>query len=311
MLRALVILSLLLGLPPQAKDPVAYNDAIVNEEKKIVLLNFQYLAAGIVENDFDKMESKRLAVLNHLNESIKWVEKLGAFKDDASMQQAAIKYFKTCKQVFELEHKTVNELKTPSISDYSSLKKYFAALSKAEKAIQDEGTQFEKVQLAFARKHGLKINDSKSDLQKSIRGYSRASNHNRDVVLIAFKVLYLYNDFIAALNKDDFAKMETLRNQIIKEASPAIAALNQLPTIGADKALKAKALEMTKYFKQSAGSKFKRLIVLLKKEALTQEQADEANRIMNTMNEESATYINAFNEAQFNYLATYLPKTDE
>lgn len=136
-----------------------YNNKIIDEQSKVLDLVLDF-TAKVDEND---MKGARLLLEKtgvQCDSSIKTIEAMGPFDDDASFKDAAIDLFKFYKRAFSSDYKELLDIieKTePTMEDLDRVNVIVKKVSDEEMVLDDK---VQKAQKEFADKHDVKITDN-------------------------------------------------------------------------------------------------------------------------------------------------------
>jgi hypothetical protein len=136
-----------------------YNNKIIDEQGKVLNLVLDF-TAKVDESD---MKGARLLLEKtgvQCDSSIKTIEAMGPFDDDASFKDAAIDLFKFYKRAFATDYKElldIIEKEEPTMEDLDRVNVIVKKVSDEEMVLDDK---VQKVQKEFADKHDVKITDN-------------------------------------------------------------------------------------------------------------------------------------------------------
>jgi hypothetical protein len=136
-----------------------YNNKIIDEQGKVLDLVLDF-TAKVDESD---MKGARLLLEKtgvQCDSSIKTIEAMGPFDDDASFKDAAIDLFKFYKRAFATDYKElldIIEKEEPTMEDLDRVNVIVKKVSDEEMVLDDK---VQKVQKEFADKHDVKITDN-------------------------------------------------------------------------------------------------------------------------------------------------------
>jgi hypothetical protein len=136
-----------------------YNNKIINEQSKVLDLVLEFTA----KVDSSDMKGAR-ALLDitgvQCDSSIKIIEAMGPFEEDASFKDAAIDLFKFYKRAFAQDYKElldIIEKEEPTMDDLDRINTIVEKVGDEEKVVDDK---IQTAQKAFADKHNVKITDN-------------------------------------------------------------------------------------------------------------------------------------------------------
>lgn len=110
---SLFVSVILVSCGPTTNDAITYNDALVNQQEKVIQ-NESALIEAISKNTPDKLDSSCNDLLNQIKESADVVQKMEAFDGKTDMKDAALKVFEAYKDAAENDYiELINLAKTP------------------------------------------------------------------------------------------------------------------------------------------------------------------------------------------------------
>lgn len=153
------------GLFSQNSKAIEYNDKIIDEQSKIILLTLEVVE--FMDTDLDKSEKKRLEAVKQIDKSILVIEQMGAFEGNNELRSSSLELFKFYKKIFAEEYKVILDIlkKGENITeeDITVISEFYNTISE-EEFILDE--KLEKAQGQFAEKYGFEIEEN--ELQEEI-----------------------------------------------------------------------------------------------------------------------------------------------
>jgi hypothetical protein len=136
-----------------------YNNKIINEQSKVLDLVLEFTS----KVDSSDMKGARLLLDKtgiQCDSSIKIIEAMGPFEDDATFKDAAIDLFKFYKRAFAQDYKElldIIEKEEPTMDDLDRVNTIVEKVGDEEKIVDDK---IQTAQKAFADKHNVKITDN-------------------------------------------------------------------------------------------------------------------------------------------------------
>lgn len=147
-----------------ALSPIAYNDSIVAQQSQIARLMLDMANAS---DDIAKAQELRQKAAEQAEVSLKALDRLGPYKDDNALLEAARNLFSFYRDICNNEFKELYELAAKAEGGDTTVMGRMVEINKqiADKEVPlDEA--FAKAQKDFAEKHNITIREN--DLQKEI-----------------------------------------------------------------------------------------------------------------------------------------------
>jgi len=98
-----VLLLLSSFVQAQNTKAIDYNDKIVDEQSKIIVLTLEFV--DLIDIDLNACETKRVEMVKQIETSILVVEKMGSFEGNSELRTAALNLFRFYKKVYSVEYK--------------------------------------------------------------------------------------------------------------------------------------------------------------------------------------------------------------
>ena len=99
---------LLQSCATDSQKALAYNDAIINEQSKIITLSLDLVET--MDTDISKCKDIRLAIIKQCDKSLAAINKLEGFEGSDRLKNAAIKLFSFYKEIYSDEYKKMFEI---------------------------------------------------------------------------------------------------------------------------------------------------------------------------------------------------------
>ncbi len=156
-----LIVSLIISCKPSTKDAIKYSDGIVEQQ---ILVNEQVskLLDSYDTYVADEMDEAYSNAQNQLNKSIKYVNKLKGFEEDAYFKEGALVFLNTYKDVLENEHKRIIELLKLPEDAYGSkeVQEVEQHRNESNKKIDEAFEKMLAVQKKFAKKYNISMDEA-------------------------------------------------------------------------------------------------------------------------------------------------------
>lgn len=153
--------------------PEAYNDSIVSQQTHIARLMIDMANAS---NDIAKAQELRQKAAEQAEASLKALDRLGPYKDDKNLLEAARNLFTFYRDICNNEFKELYELAARAEEGDVEVMERMMAINQQiadKEAPLDEA--FAKAQKEFAEKYGIKITENA--LQKEIDALSQPQDN--------------------------------------------------------------------------------------------------------------------------------------
>jgi hypothetical protein len=275
------------------ESPGEYNNFILSEQNKLLKKILEYNNT-IANANFEESNLKRTEIIYQINFSLERLNAMETFKGDAKLKESSIEVFRQYKETYDIEFNEVNKLRKDRETSFEAMKNYTYALDKAEEKLKDAGEKFYKAQTEFAKKY--KITIVTNSLQVMLEDQWKLNRHIRNVHLEFFRVYKADELFMNAMNNQDVESMEKRRVEIIKSAEASLANLKNIPTYRNDTVFASIALKLVLFHKRIAEKEYSELVkVLMKKEAMTNEDINHFNTIASQVNSQAQRMLTEFN----------------
>jgi len=142
------------GSKSSQMSAVDYNDAIINEQNKIIE---HILAMSNVTYDIAESDQHRLKIIEQCDSSIAIVGAMEPFDGNSDLRDAAVNLFKFYKDIASTDFKRILEIldmDEPTDADYEELDQIDAKIAERELPLD---AAFQNAQKAFSEKHNLQL----------------------------------------------------------------------------------------------------------------------------------------------------------
>lgn len=307
MLWALLLACGSLAAQQSMTNAVAYNDFLVNEQMNIQNRQLEYIQYAVHSDDYNQVEGKRQAVKAQMEASLSRVKALPPFNEDAKLSDEMVQLIEISLSVVNTEFNEANTLKRNSRESYEAMEKYLAALQEGEQKLAEANARFGEAQKAFAERHGLELVESEGS-NNVVETINKLNRYHRSIYLKEFQVARLNADFVDALNNKDIEAMDQARKGIQQACEENLKYLRSLPDFNGNTSYRDAAIAEMSYFQQLAGDKYTQLIAISKKEQPTQEDVNDFNSIIMSLNEELPELSRQFQEASAELMQENVPR---
>ncbi len=286
--------------------PVQYFDYLNNEHNQLVAKNLEYVQYSVHSEDVQEVESKRVEVINQLGKAILKVGTLPPYKEDDTMRKELLTVLKMYLESFEIEFTEITMLKSESSDSYEAMQKYLDAQDAAEKKLANAADQYQKAQREFAQRHNIRLLQAEENSE--INQINQVNAYYRVVFMKYFRISKLNAAFTDAMNEKDVDNMQKARLQLLAAAKEEINKLRLFPDFNGDTQFRDAGINYLEFHKDLAEGDFNKMITIMKKEDVGQEDVNTYNEIINRINSKTNELSNAYNNALNNLLRNNVPK---
>jgi hypothetical protein len=286
--------------------PVQYFDYLNNEHNQLAAKNLEYVQYSVHSEDVQEVESKRMEVIDQLGKAILKVGTLPPYKEDDTMRKELLTVLKMYLESFEIEFTEINMLKSESSESYESMQKYLEAQDVAEKKLAKAADQFQAAQREFAQKNNIKLIQAEENSE--INQINKVNAYYRVVFMKYFRISKLNAAFTDAMNEKDVDNMQKARLQLLEATREELKKLRLFPDFNGDTEFRQAGINYVEFHKDLAEGDYNKMITIMKKENVSQEDVDTYNEIINRINTKTNDLNNAYNNALNNLLRNNVPK---
>lgn len=310
----LLMLVTLMGWEAMAQSPVeaaSYNDEILRSQRGTSRKSMRYLKVALYSDNVARIERKRKEVLAELKKAKKKTEGIDSYYGDNSLKGAMLAYLEVSIANYDGSFKAANDLWEEKNKSYLNLKRYYEVLEKGEEAMDKASDAFNKEQNAFAEKNGVTILDD-DGLAKQVELFDQANDFSRKIELIHFRTYAMFNKYLESMNEGKYKNLETIRQELLKAVKQSSDELEALPVFKGDGEVRLRVKESLRYYEGLGNNEFKKTAEILGKKGanLSQSEANEVNKAMQSINKTSPNVYNKYFEALRALLRKYIPEED-
>lgn len=263
-------------------NPGDYNNFIMKEVITTVQKNFEYIALSIHSEDYDQLEKKRKEVVDGIANAKTHVREMPPLEGDTKLRDEAVDVLNEYKTAFELDFKSILNLKQKSKDSYEAMEAYFTAQDKAEEKVNKATRQLRKAQRIYAEKNNMKVVDSKSDdvLEKKMNKIIEVNDYWRSIFLTYFKVSKQYDKMWDALAEQKANPLNHQRDLTIKLIDQVLPELNRKTDFQGDSEFRNQTINMIEYYRQVADIDFGKISNVLSQKSMERKDVEEVNSII-------------------------------
>lgn len=336
---AVMFLLIMISVTSQAQFEHAgqYLDAIGKSNEKVTSLYLSYLSAIGHNKSARKVDKRRTEVIDAILNARIETQSLPAWKGDRMLKDSTIAYYKLMHRVFNEDFAKIVDMEEIAEQSYDAMEAYMLAKEKANEKLNQAGEQQDRMQKAFADRHGIRIIEHTTDLQVKARIASELMEHYSSVYLIFFKAYKQEAYLMDALDRKNMTAIEQNKNALQKVAEEGLEKLTGLKGYQNDRGLIAACSQALKFYKSEAekmdyASEFLLLNESFEKMKKTMESkpasqrtqkdidtynkgvkdinqaVNKYNQTNNQINRDRKQALENWNHAVKSYLDTYMPK---
>ncbi|MEL6719560.1 MAG: hypothetical protein AAFP82_12660 [Bacteroidota bacterium] len=279
-----------------------------NQHIEVNNLAMTYLQYSVHSDDFGTIEKQRQKLIQQLNSSVEFMEKIKPIEGGEELRNTALEVFQSYLESFNLDFVNLMQLKIDSKSSYEAMEKYFAARKEAEKKVDGAAERYAKAQEAFATKHNIQIQEAEEN--SGVQELNLLNNYHQSIFLKYSKILMRNNEFMQYLNEQEMDNITTSRLQLVKDTGETIKILEVMPAFKEDTEYRDAVTAFVREIQKLAVGDYKDLETILKKAETerTQEDVNVFNAAMQNF-QTVIPQINAVvNEKGNELLKKYVPK---
>lgn len=147
------------------KTAVAYNDAIVNHQSRIMKDILDFVEAS--KTSLDSADRLLDVYVGEINVIIEDIKGMPAFRGDTALRNAAVQSFGFYKRIMSGDYKELIRLRKEGAGETTEgMEQMNTIVEKISKEEEGYDKEFHRAQLAFAKKNNITLTDN--DMQKKI-----------------------------------------------------------------------------------------------------------------------------------------------
>lgn len=268
------------------KNPGDYNNFIMKEVIATVQKNFEYISLSVHSDEYDQLEKKRKEVVNEIVKAKEHIREMPPLEGDTRLRDEAVDVLDEYKTAFELDFKSILQLKRKSKDSYEAMETYFDAQNKAEEKVNKATRQLRKAQQVYAEKNNMRVVDSRSDdvLEKKMNKISEVNEYWRSLFLDYFKVSKQYDKMWDALSEQKAGPLHHQRELTLKLIEDILPLLKSKPTFNGDSEFRDQTINLIEYYQSIAKVDFEKIISHLTKKTMEPRDVEEVNAIISKCN---------------------------
>ncbi len=307
-LSALIFSFCFIGLlsAQEFSSPVEYFDYLNNQHNQLVVKNLEYVQHSVHSEDVQEIEAKRIEVIDQLGKAILKVGTLPPYGEDDSIRKELLTVLKSYLESFEIEFTEINILKSKSSESYESMQEYLDAQDAAEKKLASAADKYQEAQRAFAERNNIKLLEAEENSE--INQINKVNAYYRVVFMKYFRISKLNAAFTDAMNARDAENMQISRLKLLNAAREELKKLQLFPDFNGNTQFRDSGIEIIKFHKDLAENDYLKMVNIMGKEEISQEDVNTYNTIINRINSKVAELTNIYNNELNNLLRSNVPK---
>lgn len=315
---------------------VEYMDYIYKANTALTQKYLSYLSAVSHGKSARKVEKRRQEVLNSINDTRFNIMGMPPFKGDRSLKDTTVNYLKLLNYIFNDQYGKIVNMEEIAEQSYDAMEAYLLAQEKAQEKLQEASKKQQEMQQQFAAKNNIKLLDNESEMETKMKIANQLMKHADEVYLIYFKCYKQEAYLIDAMNRKNLVSMEQNNSSLQKFAEEGLEKLKVLKGYNNDPSLINACIDLMNFYKTEAlkGSslsdfflkeenfaKLKKKFEATPSSRRTQQDIDQFNKEVNTVNEameqlnqtnnelnkSRATAMNNWEKVYKKYMDTYMP----
>ncbi len=282
----------------------------MREMAATVQKNFEYISFTVHSDEYDQLEAKRNEVIEEIVKAKERIHSMPPLDGSTLLRDESIEVLNEYQKTFELDYRSLIGLKKKSKDTYEAMEEYFAAQDHAEEKVNRATRQLRKVQRVFAEKHNMSVVDSKSDdeLEAKMEKVVAVNNYWRSIFLEYFKVSRQYDKMWDVLEQQKASAIDRERLATLQVISGVLPGLRAKPDYNGDTDYRDQTIAIIEYYQSTASNQFARIVEVLNKAKLDQQDIDEVNAIINKCNSDHERLVYNWNLASQDLLRRNVDK---
>ena len=258
---------------------------------------------------------------------------MSPWKGDKSLKDTTVAYLKILNNVFNEDYGKIVNMEEIAEQSYDGMEAYLLAQEKAYEKLDEAGKKQHDMQKVFAGKYNINLIENESELEAKSKVAHLVLEHCNQLYLIFFKCYKQEAYLMDAVDKKNIVAIEQNINSLEKFSNEGLGKLQKMKGYNNDGSLIVACRNLMNYYKAEAKKSPVITEFFLKEEEFnkikkqfdakpsgkrTQQDVDQYNNAVNSMNTASNNFNAAMNElnkqrssALNNWNKTYSKYTDE
>lgn len=290
----------------QPMDAVKYFEFLNNEHVAIVSKSLEYVQYSVHSKEAAEVETKRLALIMQISQSLEKVKKQEADKSQAHLREEMLSVLTSYLESFNVEFKVLTSLRLESENSFEAMDQYLTAQDAAEKKLSAAADRFLNAQRDFAKKNNILLVES--DRNSEINQINRLNNYHRAVFLRYFKISKRNAAFLDAMGKQDGKEMSKILPVLQEECKQEWKKLQAMPDFNGDTGFRDANVKIVEFIKGLAEGGYAKVTAAFQKKGLSQEDVGTFNEVVETFNSQFSKLIDDYNQASDRLFKNNVPK---
>ncbi len=288
-----------------------YLSFINKKSEELSATYLAYLSAVSHGKSARKVEKRRAEVVNAISATKYEIMGMPPWKGDKSLKDTTVAYLKILNIVFNEDYGKIVNMEEIAEQSYDAMEAYMLAQEKAYEKLNDAGKRQHDMQKVFAGKYNIKLIESESEVGAKSKITHLVLEHCNQAYLIFFKCYKQEAYLMDAVSKKNIVAIEQNINSLGKFADEGLDKLHKLKGYNNDGSLIVACRNLMNYYKAEAKKGPVITEFILKEEEFTkikkqfdskpsgkrtQQDVDQYNNAVNSMNTASNNYNSAMNE---------------
>jgi hypothetical protein len=288
-----------------------YLSFIGKKSEQLSATYLAYLSAVSHGKSARKVEKRRADVVNAISTTKYEIMGMPPWKGDKSLKDTTVAYLKILNIVFNEDYGKIVNMEEIAEQSYDAMEAYLLAQEKAYEKLDEAGKKQHDMQKVFAGKYNINLIESESELEAKSKAAQLVMEHCNRVYLIFFKCYKQEAYLMDAIDKKNIVAIEQNINSLEKFANEGIEKLHSIKGYNNDGSLIVACRNLMNYYKAEAKKRPDITEFILKEEEFikikkqfdakpsgkrTQQDVDQYNNAVNSMNEASNTFNTTMKE---------------
>jgi hypothetical protein len=276
-----------------------YFGYISQQHKEIAKDVLTYSGAIAHGKSAKKVESKRQAVLQSIQESTKRISAMPPFEEDKSLRDSTVAYLKTAFLVMNNEYEKILNMEEIAEQSYDAMETYLLAQELADKHMNKAEHSENATVKEFAAKHKITLSaEDHDEIHEKLKITSQVNAYHRMVYLVFFKSNKQEVYLVDAITKKNLSAVEQNKSVLSQYVEDGLKKLDTMKAYQNDRSLVLATKQMLEFYQNECTNKIPILSnFLIKEEEMAKtKKAFDAKKDTERTKEEVNEYNKAINE---------------
>lgn len=307
----IIILGLIIGIFPclfsqNFDNAFEYLKYIKDRDDKVTTQIWNYISTKVHSQKSRKIDKSKDDLLKSISTTRKEIQKMPAFKNDASLRDSMISFFYAYEKIITGDYAEIEALEYQSNQSYAAMKKYLDKVESVNEKIRVQRQNVGNIFKKFALQNNVELIKNETEINAKMKISNIVNNYYDKVHLIYFRTFIAKAFLVSALNNIDTIKIDTWTDSLNKAITIGLVELSAIEPYNYDNTLIIsckKSLETSKliyniylpairnYF--TVKDNFEKLKVQINnipKSMLTQADVDNYNKNIDLLNKSTQSY---------------------